>query len=127
MHVLIALLSRLPFMNEPPCCSYWYRPCTTAASTAAPAAHTTTNTLEYLTVYCRTSAAAIHGQALDAEPSSLDAPAEASGGSSPDSVTLGRLVAGVEWRRPLAANWSGTAGQEFGQPIVPSVSVAGSR
>jgi outer membrane protein insertion porin family len=25
-------------------------------------------------------------------------------------VTLGRLVAGAEWRRPLAANWSGTAG-----------------
>lgn len=59
----------------------------------------------------RTSAAAIHGQALDGEPTSLDTnTAEGSGGTSPDTVTLGRLVAGAEWRQPLAANWSGTAG-----------------
>lgn len=56
----------------------------------------------------RTSAAAIHGKALDAEPASLDADTGGPGGG--EGVTLGRLVAGAEWRRPIAANWSGIAG-----------------
>jgi hypothetical protein len=56
---------------------------------------------------CRTSAAAIHGKALDADASPADAAADAGGAGG---VTLGRLVAGTEWRRPLAANWSGIAG-----------------
>lgn len=57
---------------------------------------------------CRTSAAAIHGKALDSDPSSMDAAAGDARGAG--DVTLGRLVAGTEWRRPLAANWSGIAG-----------------
>jgi hypothetical protein len=58
-------------------------------------------------LFGRTSAAAIHGKALDADVSPADAAAEARGAGG---VTLGRLVAGTEWRRPLAANWSGIAG-----------------
>ncbi|KAF8072573.1 OEP80 [Scenedesmus sp. PABB004] len=61
----------------------------------------------------RTSAAAIHGKALDADPASLDDAGDAQAGGDArgaDGVTLGRLVAGAEWRRPLAANWSGIAG-----------------
>eukprot|EP00878_Enallax_costatus_P042537 GHUV01049930.1.p1 GENE.GHUV01049930.1~~GHUV01049930.1.p1 ORF type:complete len:161 (+),score=37.67 GHUV01049930.1:229-711(+) len=62
----------------------------------------------------RTSAAAIHGKALDADPGSLadDEPA-ATGEERAGNVTLGRLVAGAEWRRPLAANWSGIAGDMY--------------
>ncbi|KAF6264536.1 surface antigen-domain-containing protein [Scenedesmus sp. NREL 46B-D3] len=72
----------------------------------------------------RTSAAAIHGKALDADATSADAAADARG---TDGVTLGRLVAGTEWRRPLAANWSGIAGltwqrsrcmDSHGQPLL---------
>uniref|UniRef100_A0A383VQ38 Bacterial surface antigen (D15) domain-containing protein n=1 Tax=Tetradesmus obliquus TaxID=3088 RepID=A0A383VQ38_TETOB len=56
----------------------------------------------------RTSAAAIHGKALEPDASPADAAADARGAAG--GVTLGRLVAGTEWRRPLAANWSGIAG-----------------
>lgn len=60
----------------------------------------------------RTSAAAIHGKALDADPTSLaDESAVADGNGRANDVTLGRLVAGAEWRRPLATNWSGIAGE----------------
>jgi hypothetical protein len=84
--------------------------CCGGSSTAHPAL----SRLLHLPPGRRTSAAAIHGQALDGEPTSLDAAEGSAGTSSPDTVTLGRLVAGAEWRQPLAANWSGTAGRAGG-------------
>jgi hypothetical protein len=96
--------------------------------------------------HARTSAAAIHGPAeadLDAgghgegdgepagarttpsSPGSTTHGHASSSGSSP-AVILGRLVSGVEWRQPLASDWSGSASllwqrtsclNEAGQPM----------
>lgn len=67
---------------------------------------------------CRHSGAAIHARVN--EPGEE----ETSGGAG--NVVLSRLVAGLEMRRPLASNWTGTAGlnwqrtkcmDEKGQPL----------
>ena len=58
--------------------------------------------------YCRHSGAAIHGHAESDHTTSPDTTSSSS--SSAAAVVLGRLVSGVEWRRPLTADWTGTAG-----------------
>ncbi len=63
-------------------------------------------------LHCRTSSNAIHGR-VEGEAGDEDAGASSSGGSS-GNVVLGRLISGVEYRRPVKSNWTGTAGRLLG-------------
>ncbi|KAI8467202.1 MAG: surface antigen-domain-containing protein [Monoraphidium minutum] len=66
--------------------------------------HRTSRTISVMNT--RAPGGAIHGRAEnDTAPA-----ADGEGGGASGAVQLGRLVAGAEWRRPLAADWSGSVG-----------------
>ncbi|KAJ9516180.1 hypothetical protein QJQ45_024608, partial [Haematococcus lacustris] len=73
--------------------------------------HRTSRTLQLLNN--RSSGVATHGRAEPGSPSSSSptgSSAPQPSGADASGLVIGRLISGVEWRRPLGSCWSGTWG-----------------